>query len=176
MDEREKKEIRMRFFSIVEFSLFLVITTWFWYGPRVSMQERSVMARNAVAYTAGVEFSDQGQVLIDRYHKSGEYWFSIKNSTNDPKDVLVSLTMDYNKIGKDACQALSYNKLNYYLSLEGEQDFTLKSLSISGNFLITTLQPGEERKYLLKYFVDNNLDTSVHHFHSKALLSSGANL
>ena len=166
----------MSIVSILEISLFLVVTTWFWFGPRVVMQEKGAIARSAVAYTTGVELSDKNQILIDSSHKDGEYQFSIKNNTKDKKDVLVSLMMDYNKIGKDDCKKLSYNKINYYLSLEDEQDLTLKSLSISGNILITTLQPGEVRHYSLNYFVDSNLDTTNDHFHAKALLSSGENL
>lgn len=176
MDVRAKKEIRTSLLSILEVSLFLVVTTWFWYGPRVWMQEKSMQARNAIAYTAGVSLQDDKSILIDSAHKSGEYTFSIKNDTDDAKDILVSLIMDYNKKKQDECEILAYNKVQYYLTLEDEQNFTPKSLSISGNILATTLQPGEERHYLLKYFVDNDLDTSKYHFHSKAMLSSGQNL
>ncbi len=176
MSKGAKREIRYRIRSIVEVSLFLIVTTWFWYGPRIEMQKQSEMVRKTYAYMNGVDIENHNEIEIDNSRRKGEYTFTVRNNASDEKDVLVRLVLNYNKIKEDGCEALSYNRINYYLMKEGEEDTTLRSLSMSGDILVITLKPQEERKYVLKYFVDDDLDLDKNHFHSYAILSSGQNL
>ena len=176
MRKQERREVSYRIRNIIEVFVFLIVLTWFWYGPRAELQKRSVLARQSYAYISGVSIEDQGSILLDQNHDTGEYQFTIKNNTQDNKEVLVSLRLDHEKIGKDQCEVIAYNKVGYYLSQVGTTDLTERSLSINGDILVTTLQPQEEKHYSLKYFISNDTSLTKNHFHAKAMLSSGQNL
>lgn len=176
MELQAKRKIRMHIRNIIEISVFLVVTTWFWYGPRIQLQEKSALAREAYAYISGVELEDKNSILINEDKRSGEYIFTIKNNTNSSKEVLVKLGLDYNRITKDRCNTIDYNYVHYYLSPVGGFDLTERILSINGDILVTTLQPLEIREYSLKYFVHDDQKLSKKHFHTKAILSNGQNL
>ncbi len=176
MSKRAKREIQYRVKNIIEISLFLIVTTWFWYGPRVQMQKRSELLRETYAYMSGLEIKNHNDIILNKENTRGDYSFTIRNNTKDKKDILVTLVMNHNKIKKDKCKMLSYNQVYYYLMREGEEDDTLRTLSMSGNILVSTLNPQEERKYILKYFVEDGIDLEKQHFHGYAILSSGQNL
>jgi len=176
MGKQARREISYRIRNIIEVFVFLIVSTWFWYGPRAELQKRSVLAREAYAYISGVSLVDQGNILLDQKHNTGEYQFTIKNNTLDTKEVLVSLCIDHEKIAKEQCDVIAYNKIGYYLSQVGTTDLTERSLSINGDILVTTLQPQEEKSYSLKYFISNDASLTKNHFHAKAMLSSGQNL
>lgn len=176
MSKRAKREIRYSIRNIIEVVIFLVVTTWFWYGPRIQMQKHSEMIRKTYAYMNGVDIENDNEIEINEKYSSGEYRFTIHNNTTEDKQILVTLVLNHNKIKEDHCETLSYNKIEYHLMEEGENDETLRTLSMSGDILVTTLKPQEERKYILKYFVDDNISLEGNHFHSYAILSSGQNL
>lgn len=176
MSLQAKRKIHMHIRNIIEISVFLVVTTWFWYGPRVWAQEKSALARKNYAYMSGVELDDFSSILINDNQRSGEYLFTIKNNTNRTKEVLVRLGLDYNTISKDRCTTIDYNYIHYYLSPVDDVDLTERILSINGDILVTTLQPLETREYSLKYFVQDDQKLAKKHFHTKAILSNGQNL
>lgn len=176
MTKDVKREIRYRLKNIMEVSLFLVVTTWFWYGPRVEWQEQKAMLQKSYAYMSGVNLKENNRVTIKEGHRQGEYQFTISNHTSSEKEILVSLVIDYDQVGKHRCLSLANPNIQYFLMREEEQDFTPRTLSIDGNILITTLQPQEERTYRLQYFVAEDLDLKNMHFHGHAILSNGQNL
>lgn len=176
MSLQAKRKIRRHVRNIIEISVFLVVITWFWYGPRILLQEKSALAREAYAYMSGVELEDEASILMNGDKRSGEYFFTIKNNTNSSKEVLVKLGLDHSRIAKDQCDTIDYNYIHYYLSPVDGVDLTERILSINGDILVTTLQPLEIREYSLKYFVHDDQKLSKKHFHAKAILSNGQNL
>ncbi len=66
MSKRAKREIQYRVKNIIEISLFLIVTTWFWYGPRVQMQKRSELLRETYAYMSGVEIKNHNDIILNK--------------------------------------------------------------------------------------------------------------
>lgn len=170
------KEIINHIKNIMEVMLFLIVSTWFWYGPRVELQKKSELARASYAYMSGVDIKDENRITLNEENRVGTYQFKIKNNTSEEKNILVKIGQDHSITEKEECQTLSYNKINYYLSEENENDLTVRNLSINGDILVTTLQPQEEKNYTFKYFINNDINLKQNHFHGKAILSNSPNI
>ena len=60
------KEIINHIKNIMEVMLFLIVSTWFWYGPRVELQKKSELARASYAYMSGVDIKDENRITLMR--------------------------------------------------------------------------------------------------------------
>lgn len=175
MNKQAQREIRRSLMCILEVCLFLGVSTWFWYGPRKQLQKQTELVRKSYAYISGVELIDKKKISLDESQRQGKYTFTLKNNTSDHKEIIVSLVADNEKVEKEKCHTISNNRINYYLHQKEEQDNIRRSLSLSGNILMTTLKPQEEREYTLEYSCDNDINLKEKHFHAKAILASGKN-
>lgn len=172
MDKNTKGEIRYHLKNIIEVMLFLLVFTWIWYGPYQTFQKQTEKLRkNAISIT-GVSVEEQERIAINNENRSGKYQFTLKNNTNEKKEILAKITLDYNKIAEEKNKILSNNQINYYLMQKDEQDLTPRVLSMNGDILVTTLQPQEQRKYLLNYFIDKETDLDKKSFYGKVIVSN----
>lgn len=175
MSKQAKREIRRSVICILEVCLFLGVSTWFWYGPREKLKKETERAKEAYVDISGIELKDKKGISLANNNKEGSYFFTLKNNTNEEKEVRVVLATDNNKVAEDDCKMLASNNLNYYLHQDSEQDHIKRTLSLSGNILLTTLKPQEERHYTLEYFLEEDIDLTKNHYHAKAVLASGKN-
>ncbi len=176
MTKGMKGEILYRLRNIAEISLFLVVATWFWYGPRVEIEKKNEVISKSYAYMSGTHIQNQGKILLSQNQLEGEFQFTIENNAENVKKVLVTIVDDYDEIGQDHCNKIANNKVHYYLMRKDKTNHLDRTLSLSGNILLTTLQPKEKRTYVMKYFVNKENITKDEHFHGKVILENGENL
>lgn len=172
MDEYTKGEIKYHLRNIVEVTFFLLISTWFWYGPRQNLQKQTEKMRKDYAYMGGIIVKDQDKILINQQNRSGKYIFTLKNNTSEKKEVLARIALNHNKVTEKKNKILANNQINYYLMQTNEQDLTPRVLSMNGDILVTTLQPQEEKEYQLNYFIDKETDLNKKVFYGNVIVSN----
>lgn len=176
MAKEVKKEIISRIVSICSTILFLTVTTWFWFGPRLELTNASaVMASNTVSNLEFIDLSEgikleNAYPVTDTFGMMVEpYRFQITN--HDSKEVTfdIAFVNDLLAITKDNCSVLSNNYLRYSIKKNNNNYTPARNLSLDGTMYVDTLGANETATYELKFWIDQNAGNEIMdtHFHAK---------
>ncbi len=176
MDQNVKKEIISRIFSIVTTSLFLIVTTWFWFGPRVELAEARTLAAGQMA-SGNLELVDLSEPIklenaypmTDAQGSAMEpYRFEVINHDDQEVSFTIAFVNDVLTIEQEDCQVLGNNYLRYTIEKDGAIT-PARNLALSGDMYMDTLGPNETATYALRFWIDQNAGNEIMgtHFHAK---------
>lgn len=140
------KEIKYRIKSIVEILLFLVVTTWYWFGPRENITANIMTSINDYQMSKKIEVKTDKKLQLDK-----DTIFTITNKTELVQNYEIIVMNDYRKIRKNNCDVLDNNYLKYKLN-----DYEEKNLSIEGIIYTGELKPNENKEFKLNISKDIN--------------------
>lgn len=176
MEKEIKKEIISRIVSILSTSIFLIVTTWFWFGPRLELTEaKSAMTNQAISNLTFTDLSE-GMKLENAYpvpdsigEKIEPYKFQITNHDSIEVTFDITFVNDLLEVQKDNCKVLGNNYLRYTIKRNDDNYTTPRNLALDGTMYVDTLSPGETATYELKFWIDQNAGNEIMdtHFHAK---------
>lgn len=142
------KEIRKRLKSIIFTLLFLIISTWYWFGPRKDLAN---MAINTYKYNREISIISNKNIKLN-----DNYEFKIQNKTNQTQNYQLILNNDYFKQRKANCKLLSNNYLKYQLN-DGKSIVEERNLSTDSVIYRGVLNPNETKDFsiIIKLDKDN---------------------
>lgn len=153
-----KKEIKSRILSIISVLLFLIVSTWFFYGPRKYLVYAS-MNLNKYYTSSELEVINDGDLEINK-----ENDFTIKNKSNQEIRYQVVINNDYLKVRSNNCKMLSNNYLSYHIRLDDQYDIE-RVLSVDGIIYRGTLKPNEQKKFELEMKSKSDINTNEYCFY-----------
>ena len=140
------REVKERIKSILSVLIFLIVTTWYWYGPRVVL---AYIAANSYQYSRDVEVLSKDTLNLN----DDEYKFKIYNKTNQVKNYEIIVANDYFAQRKEKCKLLSNNYLKYQLKLDNVYQES-RNLSSDGIIYRGQLEPNESKNFIVKIKID----------------------
>lgn len=153
-----KKEIKSRIMSIVSVLLFLIVSTWFFYGPRKYLVYAS-MNLNKYYTSNELEIVNDGELEINKTND-----FIIKNKSNQEIHYQVVINNDYARVRSKNCKMLSNNYLSYHIKLDEQYDIE-RVLSVDGIIYRGTLKPNEKKEFELEMKSKSDIDTNQYCFY-----------
>lgn len=185
MDNNVKKEIHSRLLSIATTLLFLIVTTWFWFGPRIKLTEaQSVMSGQTVIsnlefvdLSAGIKLENAYPVTDQKGSSIEPYRFQVINHDNKEATFTISFVNDLLAIEQDKCKPLDNNYIRYTIKKNDEESTEPRNLALDGSMYQEILKPGEKATYSLKFWIDQNAGNEIMntHFHGKVALIQETN-
>lgn len=140
------REVKERIKSILSVLIFLIVTTWYWYGPR---EDLAYIAANTYKYSRDVEVLSKDTLNLN----DDEYKFKIYNKTNQVKNYEIIVANDYFAQRKEKCKLLSNNYLKYQLKLDNVYQES-RNLSSDGIIYRGQLEPNESKNFIVKIKID----------------------
>ena len=140
------REVKERIKSILSVLIFLIVTTWYWYGPR---EDLAYIAANTYKYSRDVEVLSKDTLNLN----DDEYKFKIYNKTNQVKKYEIIVANDYFAQRKEKCKLLSNNYLKYQLKLDNVYQES-RNLSSDGIIYRGQLEPNESKYFIVKIKID----------------------
>lgn len=142
------KEVKKRVLSIVSVLLFLIVSTWFFYGPRKYLVYAS-MNLNKFYSSSELEIVNQKELV-----KNQKNSFILKNKSKEEIHYQITMNNDYQKVRNRDCKMLSNNYITYHIKSENQYDIE-RVLSMDGIIYRGSLKPKEERKFELEWDSSN---------------------
>lgn len=181
MDQNVKKEIISRLISIATTLTFLIVVTWFWFGPRVKMTEAKANMAASIVQVSNLEFVDLSEgihlenayPISDTIGKSMEpYRFQVTNHDQKDATFTIAFVNDLLEIEKDNCKILANNYLRYTIKKNEQEETPVRNLALDGSMYQDTLKSGETATYELRFWIDQNAGNEIMdtHFHAKVSL------
>lgn len=181
MELNVKKEIISRITSIITTSLFLIVTTWFWFGPRIELTEAQSQRQSKVMQYNNLEFVDlsEGIKLENAYPVTDTkgssmepYQFQVTNHDKKEVTFTISFVDDLLAIKEDQCNTLENNYIRYTIQKNNTTKTPTRNLAIDGSMYVDTLPAGETATYALNFWIDQNAGNEIMntHFHGKVAL------
>ncbi len=177
MDKNIKKEIIKRIFSIVYTIIFLIVSTWFWFGPREEIVKAKEDYDKHTTFAKVLEFNSANDDFeIDQIAysdiegmKSSAYDFSIKNNSRKNVKYLLFFLPDNNKITRDGCTNLPNNFIKYRIKKNNNEYSEVRSLSLDGKIYADDLEGNQKSDFSIQYWISNdNMEyVKKRHFHGK---------
>lgn len=137
-----KKEIRKRIQNILCISIFLILYTWFIFGPREELIYLTANINNQKTSQNDIIILNDQTLNINDH----TYSFKIKNTTNEKKEYSLLLINDMTKSIMKECKVMSNNFIRYQLNKEEEK----KNLSLSGILYKEDINPYETKELSIK--------------------------
>ena len=181
MDANVKKEIISRLISIATTLTFLIVVTWFWFGPRIEMTEAKANMSSSLSQVSNLEFIDlsKGIRLENAYpvpdsigQAMEPYRFQVINHDQKESTFTIAFVNDLLEIEKDNCKILANNYLRYTIQKNEQEQTPVRNLALDGSMYQDTLKPGESATYELRFWIDQNAGNEIMntHFHAKVSL------
>lgn len=179
MERNTKREIYSHLISIATTLLFLVVTTWFWFGPRIELSEaQSVMKGQEfinlqfIDLSEGIQLENAYPVTDQKGSSIDPYRFQIINHDQKEVTFTIGFVNDLLAIEKDHCKPLDNNYIRYTIKKNEEAFTDPRNLALDGSMYQETLQPGESATYSLKFWIDQNAGNEIMntHFHGKVAI------
>lgn len=178
----EKNEIRSRLFSICFTLMFLIGSTWLWFGPRAdAVRQRKLIENKTYALAESLVFNEiTPQIDVNSQKKVSDsesinldaYEFSVKNNTNKDVEYLISFRHDLSKNENDNCRIIPNNYIKYRIKKNDEEYSDIRVLSLDGKIYVDNLKSKDTSVYSIQYWIDDNYDMEgINHFHSKITLT-----
>lgn len=183
MSKEIRSEIISRSLSIVSTLLFLVVSTWLWFGP--SQKLRNTQSTMAGSFIADLVFQDmsEGIHLTNAYPVRDEvgqavdpYVFSITNRSTEPISYQIAFSNDKLAIQQDQCQILVNTYLRYIIQKDEQPYTTPVNLEADGVMYQDELQPGQSAVYRLKFWIDYEAGNEIMntHFHGRVVVDQAS--
>lgn len=144
---RMNNEIKERLKSIFSVLLFLVGTTWYWYGPR---QDLADMTANINRYNKEVSVNMNQDLKLD----NNFYEFTITNKTNQKQNYELIINNDYRLQRKNNCQSIQNNYLKY--QLKSNNNLVEQNLGIDGIIYRGVIEANETKEFSIKMSIDKD--------------------
>lgn len=176
MEKEVKQEIISRIVSICSTIIFLVVTTWFWFGPRVALTEaKSAMKGQSLSNLQLIDLSDAIQLenaypVPDNIGSRVEpYRFQVTNYDDQEVTFTIAFVQDLLAIQKDQCKVLGNHYIRYQIKKNEESYTNPRNLALDGSMYVDTLGPKESATYELKFWIDQDAGNEIMntHFHAK---------
>ena len=142
------KEVKERLKSIISMLVFLVVATWYWYGPR---EDLTYLATNMNKYYIRSDV----KIIMDENIKldNNEYLFKVLNKTNEVRNFEIVINNDYFKSRKYNCNLIQNNYLKYQLNTKNV-NIEQKNLNVDGIIYRGVIQPNDTIDFSIKLSID----------------------
>lgn len=145
------KEIIKRLKSILSVLIFLLVATWYWYGPREDLSYLAT-SMNKYYFKSNVKITtEENDIKLNNKN----YTFKVTNQTNEIQHYEVIINNNYIKSRKNNCDLLQNNYIKYQLNIKNIK-IEDKNLSIDGIIYRGVLQPNETIDFEVKMKIDKS--------------------
>lgn len=127
--------------------LFLVVATWYWYGPR----EDLAVAANISKYTLNKDIEIKKAKDLELDNKDVD--FTLINKTDKKQNYEIIISNDYKELRKENCKLVSNNYLKYQLKVDDTYQ-EIRNLGIDGIVYRGVIDPNQSKDFSIKIAMD----------------------
>lgn len=164
MNQEVKKEVIFRTASIILWTIFLIVATFFWFLPKNEFTRTQSYSMNQSFFY--LEKLSEKISSLDTYPMSDEmglqqksFSFQVVNQFDQEVTYAVSFQNDLSKI-EEPEKSLKNNYLRYQIIRNGEP-LPIQNLNLDGTLLVSTVTAHSQDVYELRVWLDKNVENEA---------------